>query len=288
MASDTLFGVLLVVCGTFATALGNHLVHRSHLGKKGQTRAIFILGNVLIIVVGTLFGLAAFAYAPQSLVAPLGGLTIVWNAFLASLPAFGGIKLSSRDVWATVACLMGSAALVFFGPRRDPAAVDPQTVFSQWSFATFFFLSLAGALSLDGLSDSQSASKDARRMACGAVGGVVGGLSNVFSKSAVVSGVPSSPAQFIVLALAALCALLQLMALNRALARFPPFVIVPVYQVSLLLAATASGIITFDQCALSRLPHFANTQTQAPNFWTRHWGKTPGLRAAWDCAWPAF
>ena len=246
LGMDALAGALLAACGTLATALGNHLVHRAH-GKKSQRGLhLLVAGNVLITVVGTAFGLAAFAFAPQSLVAPLGGLTIVWNALLATLPYFGGARLSNRDIWSTAACLVGCVTLVAFGPRREPVPVDPLTVFSQYSFAVLFFASLLGALALDGVADFNSVSKDLRRLCLGSVGGIVGGLSNVFAKSAVVSGGAHNRTETIILVLAGLCSLLQLLALNRALARYPPFAIVPVYQVSLLIAATVSGIISFD------------------------------------------
>ena len=190
--------------------------------------------------------------------APLGGLTIVWNALLATLPAFGGVKLTARDAMATLVTLAGSMVLVTFGPREKSLSEevhqslrlsnDPQIQFSQWRFFVYFFSSLIVAVFLDYLSDSQTAGRETKRIACGAVGGIVGGLSNCFAKSAV-----SSPASVniyaygFVVCLAISCAVLQLVALNRALARFNAFRIIPIYQTTLLIAATFSGGLAFNE-----------------------------------------
>jgi hypothetical protein len=146
--------------------------------------------------------------------------------------------------------LLGCCLLVLFGPANNPNVhlADPQVTFSQYPFGLFFFSSLALAHFLDSLAESSTASREAKRVACGAVGGIIGGLSNAFAKSAVSgSRAQNFLGYLIVVGLAAACALLQIVFLNRALARFHAFRIVPIYQTVLLIAATMSGAIAFDE-----------------------------------------
>ena len=122
MESRTMMGVSLAILGTLVTAVGNHLVFKSHSHAKkqslGASRMYFYLGNFFIVALGTSLGLTALAFAPQSLIAPLGGLTIVWNLTLATIPFFGGIHQQSQEIAATVITLVGTFLIVWLGPQN--------------------------------------------------------------------------------------------------------------------------------------------------------------------------
>jgi len=58
-----------------------------------------------MMAIGAVLDLVAFGFAAQSLLAPLGGSTIVFNALLS--PCFLKEKLFRTDIYATVIILLG-------------------------------------------------------------------------------------------------------------------------------------------------------------------------------------
>ena len=252
-SNNTWIGVTLAIIGSLVTALGNHLIVKSHSKRLDPSVAqyYFWTGNACAALIGTVFGVLALAYAPQSLISPLGGLTMVWNLVLATLPVFGGIQPKPLQVLATIATLFGTMIIVWLGPENRGRKN------SFWMFTEPSFLSLVvvygglGAM----LEAIKNQNKLYHRIAAGATGGLVGGLSNLFAKAAVDfnSGnqIPEEANDYgsfiLVVVIAIGLALSQLMFLNNALASFPAVQIVPIYQTTLIVAATISGGIAFNE-----------------------------------------
>lgn len=216
-----------------------------------QSRMYFWVGNVgCIILGGTGCGLAALAFASQAIVAPLGGLTIVWNLMLSG----GGNRAQMTAVFIT---LLGMSLVVWFGPGDSvskPSPTGPFALFAQPRFQALGALYCSISLGLEGAKTKPELSKSTRRVAASAVGGVVGGLSNVFAKSAVefYSGKRTGGDQdyvsfCLVAGIALLLAGTQIALFNQALANFPVAHVVPVYMTSLMLSSTISGGVAFDE-----------------------------------------
>jgi len=254
-AGAPLYGVSLAVMGTLITALGNHLIVKGHaLAKKqeNQRSTLFLIaGNVCVVLLGTVLGLSALAYAPQSVISPLGGLTVVWNLALATLPLFGAVKPKAEEFVYTLITLVGMAIVVAMGPQSHGRKAS----FYMLVRPTFVFVVLSYAAIIGWLHSAKSEDKSFRRIAAGAIGAMVGGLSNVFAKSAVefYSGnqVKSESNDYItfymIIVIALGLALSQLMLLNSALANFTAVQVIPIYQTTLCIAATVSGGIAFDE-----------------------------------------
>lgn len=79
-------GVGLEMVSTLLGTIGKQLIRMSEMRKATQprcSRLCLIGGLVINIVVGPLIDMGAYGFAAQSLIAPFGGLDVVWNALLA-------------------------------------------------------------------------------------------------------------------------------------------------------------------------------------------------------------
>jgi len=255
METAVFFGVFLAIAGTAFAALGNNLIVKSSqkFNDNWQASLYFGLGNFLVVVIGTVLGLAAFAYAPQALISPLGGLTLVWNLLLAMLPFFGGVQPKGLEILATLLTLLGTVVIVALGPaNREQKNTFWLLLKPSFVLLVTLYFSI-GAL----LETVKHQSRRLRRIAAGALGGLVGGLSNVFAKAAIdfhagnhVDVEKNDQFNFLIVAsIAFALAASQLMFLNQALAAYSAMHIVPVYQTTLIIAATVSGGVAFEEFA---------------------------------------
>ncbi|CAL1140611.1 unnamed protein product, partial [Cladocopium goreaui] len=78
----------------------------------------FRVGLVTNTAVGPLIDVAAYSFAPQSLVAPFGGLDVVWNALLA--PFILKEKLTRHRLVGSILVMTGSIGSACFGSQEDP------------------------------------------------------------------------------------------------------------------------------------------------------------------------
>lgn len=202
-----------------------------------------------IIVLGTGLGLAALAFAPQSIIAPLGGLTIVWNLLLSG-------SVTRAQVLGTLVTMMGMALVIWFGPspqqQQTQQKTTPFALLAKPTFELLVAVYLTMCATMETAKSNLTLSRFWRRIAAGAVGGVVGGLSNVFAKSAIeyYSQQQQSMAYFqfyLVVCIALLLAGAQIALFNQALASFPVITVVPVYMTSLMIFSTVSGGVAFDE-----------------------------------------
>ena len=76
----------------------------------------WIVGLVLIII-GSAADFAALAFGAQSIIAPLGSLTLVSNVFFA--PCLLGETLTQRDIFSTAAIVAGATLAIIFASHKD-------------------------------------------------------------------------------------------------------------------------------------------------------------------------
>jgi len=282
-------GVALSLVGTMVAALGNHLVTLAHKldiiekrkattprvvardwikammpsGRKQRgailtlvTKPSFVtwlFGNVAITILGTLLTLASFAYASQALVAPLSGLTIVWNALLSSTRWFGNVALKRKDLAATFLTLAGCVFIVAAGPRSTKHfSLDALVqMFFRTTFEVYSVCAAMLIITLHRVGSSPTSKPKYKRFAFGMLPGIIGGFSNVLAKASVelVSqyALFSSLTSIMVLIVSATCAVLQLTWINRALQTYDPLFVVPVYQATLLISSTLAGALYYGE-----------------------------------------
>lgn len=110
-------GVLLSLGASFLSTLGILSQKKSNdIHNKVLSRIVWGCG-LSGMIIGALGDLAAFGFAAQSLLAPLGGSTIVFNALMS--PCFLNEKLYNTDIYATVIILIGCTVTVAFGDQSE-------------------------------------------------------------------------------------------------------------------------------------------------------------------------
>jgi len=281
-------GVLLALIGTVVAAIGNHCVtlsakldrqekqkydftdsssvdlnqilraihseeERSEIIKKISMPSfiVWVFGNVAITILGTALTLGSYAFASQALLAPLSGLTIVWNAFLSTTQWFGNATLSRNEILATFITLSGCVFIVFSGPRESKhyTLAILMELFLRIKFLIFVSFSTGIVIVLRRLAVSNTLPAQSKQFLAGMLPGFLGGFSNLFAKASVellASGsLLSSFTSLLVFFTTLGTAFHQLQWINDALAAYTPLVIVPVYQASLLLTSTVCGAVFY-------------------------------------------
>lgn len=82
--------------------------------------------------------MGAYAFAPQSILAPISGLDIVWNTLLA--PCTLGEKLTGKRLIACLLITAGTVLIAVFGSHSEAeyTAAYLEEVLLRWQVATYF------------------------------------------------------------------------------------------------------------------------------------------------------
>lgn len=111
---------------SFLAALGLNLqklsMNREALKPEASRRPtikqpLWVIG-LSLITSGSLLDFVAFGMAPQSLLAPLGALSLVWNLLIA--PLFNSEKLTRQNMVATCIIIFGTLLTVIFAAHSTP------------------------------------------------------------------------------------------------------------------------------------------------------------------------
>mmetsp|Transcript_3570 Transcript_3570/g.6333 ORF Transcript_3570/g.6333 Transcript_3570/m.6333 type:complete len:390 (-) Transcript_3570:162-1331(-) len=81
-----ILGVFLEILSTLSGTAGKQLIRLSELLSKkapATSKTVFHVGLLINTIAGPILDMAAYSFAAQSLIAPFGGLDVVWNAALA-------------------------------------------------------------------------------------------------------------------------------------------------------------------------------------------------------------
>lgn len=113
-------GIILETLATMSGTLGKQMIRLSENIKDSNPRCssiIFKVGLVVNTVTGPVLEIGAYAFAPQSLVAPFNGLDAVWNTLFA--PCILKEQLTKRYVIGAAIVVAGTAGAGSFGSHRD-------------------------------------------------------------------------------------------------------------------------------------------------------------------------
>lgn len=114
-------GVGLEVVSTLSGTAGKQLIRFSELLRRRKAPALakpfFIAGLLINTIMGPILDMAAYSFAAQSLIAPFGGLDVIWNAALA--PYLLKEKLTRSRVAACALIFLGTLLTGAFGPHED-------------------------------------------------------------------------------------------------------------------------------------------------------------------------
>jgi uncharacterized membrane protein len=241
--------------------------------KPAYRLPLWTLGFVLCAV-GSVLDFVAFGLAPQSLLAPLAALTLVWNMMLA--PCFNKEKLSKKDVVSTLIIFVGATIAVVFASHtspsynldmllqlyRDPLTIVYFVVVVLAVVAHFAAIKIVDSFCLMSKRHrliqvgSPSMWGTIRLVGYAGLAGTLGGQSVLFAKSSaeLMKGVFNGDSscfgryQSYLIALAlVVCLCLQIKYLNGGLVHYDALSMVPVYQAYWVISGVLGGVIYFQE-----------------------------------------
>eukprot|EP00746_Dinoflagellata_sp_MGD_P045824 gnl/MRDRNA2_/MRDRNA2_212547_c0_seq1.p1 gnl/MRDRNA2_/MRDRNA2_212547_c0~~gnl/MRDRNA2_/MRDRNA2_212547_c0_seq1.p1 ORF type:complete len:363 (-),score=72.50 gnl/MRDRNA2_/MRDRNA2_212547_c0_seq1:5-1093(-) len=116
-----LIGVGLEIVSTLSGTAGKQLVRFSEVqhekGNEALSKKALFIGLGLNTAFGPIVDMAAYAFAAQSLIAPFGGLDVVWNTLFA--PFTLKEKLTKRRALGCFFIAAGAVGSAFFGSHAE-------------------------------------------------------------------------------------------------------------------------------------------------------------------------
>lgn len=245
-------------------------LRNKHLPEKDRQsyykHSLWRLGLGLVIF-GSLADLAALVFAPQSLIAPLGGLTLVSNAIFA--PLLLKERFTRRDTVGTALIVTGATIAVAFASHQD-IVYDvfelfdfyTRTPFLVYAVCIFMYMLIVYVaiqrMELEEAIDPQSpyykSIRPYHRFAYASISGTIGAQSVLFAKCSVELVVDSFEDRgflfnhwqtYLVIGSMFTTIFLQIRWLNDGLKRFNATYIVPVFTAFWILLSITSGLVFY-------------------------------------------
>ncbi|EQC34099.1 hypothetical protein SDRG_08308 [Saprolegnia diclina VS20] len=233
---------------------------------------LWTLGFVLILI-GSLLDFVAFGLAPQSLLAPLAALTLVWNMLLA--PCFNKERLSRKDIWATLIIFLGATLAVVFASHNSPSyTLDDLKLLYDNTYTIVYFVIVVLLILLhyamikfvEHLNLASSRHRminvgqpamwsTVRLVAYSGMGGLMGGQSVLFAKSTAelvksfINGGDcfTHPETYAIIVALGFCLVLQMHFLNGGLVNYDALSVVPIYQAYWIISGVMGGAVYFEE-----------------------------------------
>lgn len=226
--------------------------------------------GTFLMAAGEIGNFAAFAFAPASLVAPLGAWSVVLSAVLAHI--FLHEIVSNTNLLGIALCVTGAFLIGAAGPdvsAAQAATLDADAVLHllvRPPFVAFIFITLCATATLIYISHRTTLGHKYVFVYVG-VSSLLGGVTVVCAKalSTFLRLTIEGNSQFgnllpFVLGIILACAILaQLRYLNMAMSRFGNAQVIPVYYVLFTTCAMSSGVIMyreFDSLTVGNIPFF--------------------------------
>lgn len=248
-------GVSLAVVGNALIAcsltLQKYCVNREvTTGVKTQQMPLF-WASLVGMIGGEIGNFTAFGFASQTVVSPLGAVSVIMNAILAA--AFLDEEIYRRTVLGIALTLLGSVAIVLFSPPPlNTLTPDDFVELLANPYAYGYLIVVAVAIMLLWLVERKLAARFVLIDIglCSLLGSITVICSTGVSKF-IVGGqfvqAVQSPVLYVLVVLLATTAVLQLRFLNKAMEHFPSAVVVPTYYVTFTLSSIAGGVWVFDE-----------------------------------------
>lgn len=143
-----LFGVLLAILGNLVISISLNIQKYSHLQLAHQEyprpyfKSALWWGGVVLMAVGETGNFAAYGFAPITLIAPLGCMSVTGSAIISVM--FLKENLRASDLLGTTLAFAGTYLLVNFAPNITQAisARTVQYYFVGWQFLVYVILEI--------------------------------------------------------------------------------------------------------------------------------------------------
>ena len=240
-------------------------------GSDGSHYSASVLWRcgLLLIIFGSLFDVAALALGPQSLIAPLGSLTLVSN--IACAYCLLRERVSRYDIGATALIVIGSSIAIGWG-KKEEVTYTVQQLFGFYHQAEFITYATAVILfciwcytqlhKLERLEADEGkesplylSQRSRHRFYYPALAGTIGAQSVLFAKCTVELFMNTFGEQqnnmfvewpsYVVMACMFGSIFAQIRYLNEGLRRFSSTYSIPVFQAFWILVSVVSGLIYY-------------------------------------------
>ncbi|GBG31062.1 NIPA-like protein 2 [Hondaea fermentalgiana] len=270
-----LLGIMFSILSSFCTTFGTILQKYAHIVNDRKEKKAPEIGGLLIspwwlfalfimVLLPLPFDFVAFSLAPQSLLVPFAGMTILLNAIFA--PILLREKISNIEILATSIILLGLVIATASGPKSD-VSLNACELLDRYDDADF--LALVGVLlfaSLVAVSLIHTKSRAVwivrvRPVLYAFCAGAFGGIGNVFFKATgelAEAGISEDgrsqgawgtvhPYYHIVLII--VFAFLQISHINQGLRRYNAVLFLPLYNTAYILLSGTVGAVVYHEFA---------------------------------------
>ncbi|TEA25300.1 hypothetical protein DBR06_SOUSAS1010216 [Sousa chinensis] len=143
-----LFGVLLAILGNLVISVSLNIQKYSHLQLVHQEhprphfKSVLWWSGIILMAVGETGNFAAYGFAPITLIAPLGCMSVTGSAIISVM--FLKENLRASDLLGMTLAFAGTYLLVNFAPNitQDISARTVQYSFVGWQFMTYGILEI--------------------------------------------------------------------------------------------------------------------------------------------------
>lgn len=248
-------GVAFEIVSTMSGTIGKQLIRLSENVKKKApplSRTLMVVGLVVNTVCGPLLDTAAYSFATQSLIAPFGGLDVVWNAALA--PCILGEKLTKRRLIGCILLMTGTIMSGAFGNHEDAeytleyleeTLVNLRVLMYFVGFAVWFLINKLFLM-------KQPAGSAIRGVSLGATAGSIAG--NMFCVKGAIELIQRSIhyqegeiwlhwLPYVLLVGAAFFALSNVVYMTQGLREYEALFMVTIYEGSMIMSGCLSGAV---------------------------------------------
>eukprot|EP00501_MAST-03F_sp_TOSAG23-6_P001436 GSMAST32.ASY1.ANO1.1493.1 assembled CDS len=201
--------------------------------------------GLILVVCGSIADFAALGFAAQSLITPVGGITMVANVFFAY--AFLGENVTRKDVFATVIICSGVALIPVFADKSESCytADDLIMLFQRWQFVSY-------AVYGDN-SKEYALARTLHRFGYPTLSGLIGAQDVLFAKATaeLIKSSFRGENQFryistwLIVVMMVLCIFAQLHFLAMALKHFDAVYVVPVFQCFFISGSIIAGAVYY-------------------------------------------
>ncbi|XP_076468253.1 magnesium transporter NIPA2-like [Babylonia areolata] len=233
--------------------LAKNSATRAGQGGYGYLREWMWWAGMILMTLGEFANFAAYAFAPATLVTPLGALSVLVSAILASRVLKERLNLLGK--LGCLLCVLGSTVMVIHSPREQEVAsiAALRDMVIQPGFIVYGVLVLVGAVVLMVHTAPRYGSRNVLVYIaiCSSLGsftvmgckGVGVGLKQTFRGH----NQFTNWMFYVLLAVVVVCILIQLNYLNRALDTFNTAVVTPIYYVFFTSLVMVASLILFKE-----------------------------------------
>lgn len=143
MKQDDLWfiGLIIASLSIFIKVLGTNLQKFSHKNEeRSYFRNFHWVCGMTLVVLGSFTDMAALAFAPQSTIAGLGGLTLVMNVYIAKLLL--GEVMRKIQYLTTFVIMIGTTLTIVYSPKeeKDNGISEMKKIYESSSFIVYIIL----------------------------------------------------------------------------------------------------------------------------------------------------